>query len=415
MPSIVIAWKDLQILFKDRGAILLMFLLPLIFIVVFSGALAALGDSGNEDSRIPLPVVNLDGAQSSMDLVANLSTAGGISIEPYGGNEASELLDEGSLSRVLTIPFGFTTDLEQGKQVTLVLRNHPDADPQETEAVRLVIDGVARDMALESQIFASLRQMGEMQANAPEAQSAFSVERSMEQARSQFESAEEQPLVSVVQRLPTKPGEEPEEIPEGIQLTVSGFTVLFVFLIAQTTARSIYEEKKAGSFRRLLAAPMSKASLLSGKMLPNFMTALLQTAVIFAFGVIGMRLLGLTPLSLGDAPMLVVLIAVLVALCAVCFGILIAAVARTENQIGGLSALLLWGMAVLGGSFVPLYILERYLGPLPKVVPHYWANSAFNGVLVRGLAFEAVSTELMVLLGFTALFLIVGLWRFDFD
>ena len=415
MPSLVIALKDLQILFKDRGAVLLLFLLPLVFVVVFSGALAALGEAGDEDSRIHLPVVNLDGGEVSEHLIADLGEAGGLEIEHYAENEASTLLEEGEIHRVLIIPATFTTMLEQGEQVTLVLRDHPDADSRESEAVRLVIDGVSRDMALESQILASLRQMGEMQAGEPEAASAFSMERSMDQARMQFEQAEERPLVNLSQRLPAVAGEEPEEIPEGIQLTVSGFTVLFVFLIAQTTARSIYDEKKTGSFRRLLAAPMSKASLLSGKMLPNFMTALLQTAVIFAFGMIGMRLLGLPSLSLGDNPELVALIAIIVALCAVCLGIIIAALARTENQIGGLSTLLLWGMAVLGGSFVPLFILERYLGPVPKIVPHYWANSAFNDVLVRGLGISDVSTELMALLGFSLVFILVGLWRFDFD
>ena len=69
-------------------------------------------------------------------------------------------------------------------------------------------------------------------------------------------------------------------------------TVLFVFLAAQTTARSIYEEKKVGSFRRLMAAPLSKATCWSGKMLPNFIIALVQIAVIFVFGTLGMRLLG---------------------------------------------------------------------------------------------------------------------------
>ncbi len=415
MSSIVIALKDLQILFKDRGAVVLLFLLPLVFVVVFSGALAAIGGVEEEDSRIPLPVVNLDGAAASERLIEDLSDAGGLKLEIYSESQAMDLFEQAEIVRVLIIPVGFSSGLDQGEQVQLSLRSHQDADARKTEAVRLVIEGITRDMALESQIFASLRQMGEMQANNPTAASTFSIERSMEQARKQLESSEERPLIRLNQRLPLSPGEEPEPIPEGIQVTVSGFTVLFVFLIAQTTARSIYEEKKRGSFRRLLAAPLSKAALLSGKMLPNFLTALLQTLVIFAFGVFGMRLMGLTPLSLGDNPVLVVLIAVIVALCAVCLGVLIAAIARTENQIGGISSLLLWGMAVLGGSFIPLYFLERYLGSVTKIVPHYWANSAFNDVLVRGLGLEGVANELAVLLGFTALFIVVGLWRFDYD
>lgn len=204
-------------------------------------------------------------------------------------------------------------------------------------------------------------------------------------------------------------------MPNAIQLSVAGFTIMFVFLTGQTTARSIYDEKRVGSFRRLLAAPISKASLLVGKMIPNFITALVQTAVIFAFGMVGMRLLGLTPLTLGDSPLGVVLVAVLVSLCSSGFGVLIAALARTENQISGLSSVLLWIMGILGGCFVPAFILENFLGPLPMIVPHYWANRAFNDLLVRGSGLADVVTEMVVLLGFTALFFAVGLWRFDFE
>ena len=415
MKTLSIAWKDMQILFKDRGAVVQLFLLPLLFIVVFSGALAAIGSDGEEDTRILLPVVNLDGGEAAQTLLDGLDAAGGVRVERYEQAQAQALLDENKLARVLTIPARFTADIADNHQVTLRFVNHPDADPEETEAVRLVIEGVARDMSLESQILASLQQMGAMQANAPEEFQVFTAERTMAQARSQFERSRTQPLVAVVQTVPGQPEGEREEMPDAVQLAVPGFTVLFVFLTAQATARSIYDEKKVGSFRRLLAAPMSKASLLAGKMIPNFITGLIQTAVIFAFGIIGMRLLGLTPMTLGDAPLAVVIVAVLVALCSSAFGILIAAIARTENQIGGLSSVFLWVMGILGGCFIPLFILENFLGPLPKIVPHYWANRAFNDLLVRGLGLADVTTEMAALLAFTVLFFVIGLWRFDFN
>jgi len=415
MKTLSITFKDLQIFFKDRGAVVQLFLLPLLFIVVFSGALAAIGSGGEEDTRILLPVVDLDGGEAAQTLLDGLDAAGGVRVESYEQAEAQALLDENKLARVLTIPARFTADIADNHQVTLRFVNHPDADPEETEVVRLVIEGVAQDMSLESQILASLQQMGAMQANAPEEFQVFTAERTMAQARSQFERSRTQPLVAVVQTVPGQPEGEREEMPDAVQLAVPGFTVLFVFLTAQATARSIYDEKRVGSFRRLLAAPMSKASLLAGKMIPNFITGLIQTAVIFAFGIIGMRLLGLTPMALGDAPMAVVLIAVAVALCSSAFGILIAAIARTENQIGGLSSLFLWVMGILGGCFIPLFVLENFLGPLPKIVPHYWANRAFNDLLIRGLGLADVTVEMAVLLAFTALFFVIGLWRFDFD
>ena len=413
MKALSITFKDLQIFFKDRGAMLQLFLLPLVFVVVFTGALGAIG-KGEEDARIPLPVVDLDGGELARTLLDNINAAGGVRVEPYAQAEAMALLDENEIDRVLTIPPDFTAGIADGQPVTLRLVSHADADIKQTEAVRLVVEGVANDMALEIQILAALQQMGKMQAGVPESSQAFTVERMQAQARSQFERAQTQPLVTVAQREPGQEVEQEEPLGMG-DIAVPGITVLFVFLMAQTTARSIYDEKKVGSFRRLLAAPMSKVALLGGKMLPNLITGLIQTGVIFAFGIVGLRLLGLTPATLGNEPLATVLVVVLLALCSSAFGILIAALARTEGQIGGLSTLLLWGMGLLGGSVIPLFILERMLGPVPMVVPHYWANRALVDLMLRGLGLADVTVEMAVLLGFTVLFFAIGLWRFEFD
>ena len=45
-------------------------------------------------------------------------------------------------------------------------------------------------------------------------------------------------------------------------------------------------------------------------------------------------------------------------MCSSAFGILIAAFARTESQIGGLSTLLMYGMGLVGGCIIPLFILH---------------------------------------------------------
>lgn len=410
MKALSIALKDMQILFKDRGDMFLLFLLPLFFIVVFSGALSAI-DQETPDTRILLPVVDLDGGESTAKLIAGLDAAGGVRVEPYIDQaEAMALLGENKIQRVLIVPAGFDIDPVAGHTVTLRLVNHPEANLQETETVRLVVDGVAQDMALEGQILAALQQMGDMTAGD---QQAFGVERAQAQARSQFDRAQTQPLVGVNQTIAAQP-EEQEALPSMADVAVPGMAVLFIFVTAQATARSIYEEKRSGSFRRLLAAPMSKATLLAGKMLPNFITALIQAAVIFAFGAIGLQLFGLKPVSLGNDPIALALAIVLIALCSVALGILIAALARTEGQIGGVGSLVIWGAGLIGGSIIPVFVLERF-GVLPKLVPHYWANRALDNLMIRGLGLTDVGTELVVLLGFTALFFVVGLWKFDFN
>ena len=413
MNTLSVAFKDLQIMLKDRGTLFQLFILPLLFILVFSGALSAIGES--EAVTLPtLAVVDLDGGSAAEDLLYKLGLDGSLTIQPTSASEAKSLLDENKIIGYLSIPREFTANLQNSEPVELAFIAGSGSDPQKVEAARLVIESIAADMTLESQIIASLQQMGEMQANAPAEYQVFDTERVLAQAHSQFEIGQTRPLIQVTQSVPQQDSEEISTI-DLSQSTVPGFTVLFVFMAAQTTARSIFEEKKVGTFRRLVAAPLNKAELMIGKILPNFITALVQILVIFAFGSIGMRLLGLTPLPIEKSPLGVVLVAIFLALCSSAFGIAIAGIARTENQIGGLSTLLLWGMGLLGGSMIPLFILDRFLGPIPMIVPHYWANRAFDDLLIRGLGTANVALDLGVLLAFSLLFFVVGLWRFDFE
>jgi ABC-2 type transport system permease protein len=416
MNALSIALKDLLIFVQDRGAVMQLFLLPLVFIVVASGALGAMGQ-GDQDTRIELAVVDLDGGRLAQDFVAALDDAGGVRVKLYEEEQASALMESNQLGRVLTVPTAFSSDVQDGRPVTLRLVNHPDAKAEQTEAVRLVVEGVARDMALELQILAALEQMSEMMADSPpEQQEAFSFDIMQAQARTQFERAAEVPLVSVLQRVPAQAADDRgSEMLNTSTLAVPGMAVLFVFLTAQATAHSIYEEKKCGSFRRLLASPISRVSLLAGKLLPNLITALVQMGVILAFGAFGLRLMGLYPASLGNDPLALLLVVLLIALCSSALGIVIVAFARTENQVGGLSSLFLWVAAIVGGSIIPLFALERFLGPLPRIVPHYWANRALEGVMLRGASLAGVTGELFMLAGFTAVFVAMGLWRFDFD
>ncbi len=314
------------------------------------------------------------------------------------------------------IPEGFSADFTAGTPVELRLVNHPFADINETEALRLAVDGVAQDLALEQQLVASLEQMGQMQAAAAPEQQAFSTDRIVAQAQSQFERADGRPLVAISQVEPGKltAGEQEPQF-SGIQVAVPGFAVLFAFLAAQATAQNVYEEKKYGSFRRLLAAPISKTSLLLGKMALNFLMAVLQLVVIFAVALFIFPLLGLDKLSLGYDPLALILLCLLVAVCSTSLGVLIAALAKTENQIGGLSSLIIWGMGILGGSLVPLFLMSDALNALGKIVPQYWAVNGFYELLVLSGGLSDIVLPLAALLGFSVLFFGVGVWRFDYQ
>ena len=194
-------------------------------------------------------------------------------------------------------------------------------------------------------------------------------------------------------------------------------TVLFVFLAAATVARSIYEERKTGSLRRLVAAPLTRSELLLGKMLPIWLLTLVQIAVIFLFGALILPLLGIGKLGVGESPLAWALTSAVIALCSTSLGIMISALAKSEGQISGLSNALLWVAGFLGGALIPSFMIQQIpmLNVLSRLVPQSWATRAYYDILARGAGLAQVLPSLGMLLVFSAVFFFIGLRRFKFE
>jgi len=413
MNALHVAMKDLQILFKDRGEILQMFLIPLAFIFAISMAVPPIETTGKPAT---LPVVNLDpGGEASQALIDGLNADGKVQVELHEQGEAQALLEGRQIFNLLTIPAGFSQDTAAGRPVALQLLNHPNADDTTTQLLLRVINGVAQVSSLQAELVAGLGQMGEMQAAGSAESQAFTPERNVAQAMSQFERSKTSPLV-VVEKTQPQALSEAIKNPNWVQQNIPGYTIIMVFGLAVTTAMSVYNEKKVGSFRRLLASPISRPALLAGKMLPNFVMALILIAVIFAVSILLMPLVGLERVTLGNDPLAFVVVSLMVALCSTSFGVFIAALTRTEGQISAIGNVGVWLLGFLGGCLLPPFVLEFMgLGGISKAVPHYWAITAYQDLMVRGRGLADVTTPLLALLAFSALFFAVGVWRFKFE
>jgi ABC-2 type transport system permease protein len=407
-----VAQKDLKILLRDRGTMTYLFALPLLFMLAFGGAFGV-GSTPKEEA-IPLPIVNLDaGSEESGTLLEALNQNGGIEYELYEEGDGKTALERGSIKRLLTIPADYGADLRAGQVVTLHLVNAADASATKSEAVHRVVSGVAADLSLQSQLISSFRQMADMQGGAAPEQGAFTTEIIIEQAQSQFERSRTEPLLGLEEVWSQHRLEQDEGEPNPGTLYVPGFIVLFLFLSAGTTAQSIYGEKKLGSFRRLLAAPVGKLAILGGKMVPNLITGLIQTVVLLSAGAYLLPLMGVEGMELGNDPLALVLVCAILLLCATSLGALIAGLARTEAQVSAVSQVVLWicGFAAI---WLDKITLSSPLDVISQLIPHTWAHGAFMELFVRGAGVADIVPSLTVLLGFTIAFFAVGLWRFDY-
>jgi ABC-2 type transport system permease protein len=407
-----IARKDLMILWRDRGALAAMFVLPLAFILVLGVATAPMY-APPSDSRTRLPVVNLDGGEAGQRLLDVLDQQNGIEVVLTSEDQAMAWMHDRTEGRLLIIPANMTSDLAARNKIVLRFLVHPDWAGERTDALQRTIDGAALGITMETQLLDSLSQMGKMELLNPPEERAFTPDVIVAQAQSQMERSKTDPLISVVQVKPASL--VASDNPSALEQNVPGYAVLFVFLTAQVTAESIYREKVDGTFRRLLAAPVARLSVLIGKLIPNLIMAVLQMCVLLAVGTLVLPALGLGEMGLGHDPLALILLVMVVALCSTSFGILIAALAHTDGQIGGLSSLLLWSMGALGGCLFPSFLLGGALDAIGRVVPHHWAVNAFLDLLARGRGLADIRTSLLVLCGFSVAFFAIGLWRFDFD
>ena len=423
-------WKDLKILLKDFGGLATLFLMPTMFIFVMTLALGGLF-SDDDDNPIEILVVNDDTGTIGAQIVEGLQATEGFAVETEWDGaaltraRAEALIADQERSIAVIIPADFSDTIQNS-----VFDTPTDETPQKAQ-IDLVVDP-----ALSSQFvgpvkgtLAGLSQQAMMTSVAPRGIDLF-LDQIDQTAGASLptetrESLREQALrstagggitgsvVEVVQMQPE--GMEIEQFPNSVQQNVPGWTLFGVFFISQTLATSLLEEKKVGTFRRLLVAPMSRAALLLGKLTPFLIVNLVQIILMFAVGVFIMPLVGAPKLELGQHPEALILISLAASLAATGLGLLIAALAKTAEQISGLGTLLVVTMAALGGVMVPRYIMPDFMQTVGLITPHAWALTAYQDVLVRGYDVARILPEVAALMGFAVVFFGVALWRFKWD
>ena len=403
-------WKDLKILFKDPGGIATLFLMPIMFIIVMSTALQGLFNTGIDTQPRRLPVVNLDRGEYAAKVIDALDNIDGIKVETTWKEETltrervEALVTAGDQSVAVLFPADFSAQIEARAEdddatATIELIADPAVSTQFIAPIQGMVLGAAERVA---EIEVAQARIAESLADAfaqlpPE----------MQPASGQI--AVEMDGTSVVALRQVAPAEMKIEIePDTYQQNVPGYTVLGVFFIVGTMASSILSEKREGTFRRLLVAPLPKPILLAGKILPYYLINLIQIAIMFG---VAHLLFGV---ALGD-PVALAAISMALAAAATGLGIMIAALGKTDTQIGGLTSLLTLTMSALGGCLMPTYIMPSFLQTLSRFIPHAWAMQGFQDVLVRGYGLAGILPEAGILLGFAGVFFLIGVWRFRFD
>jgi ABC-2 type transport system permease protein len=416
--------KDWQVLVRDRGGMISLFLMPIMFILVMSAAQQQMFEPASNDNPLEILVVNNDAGDLADEAIEALQSVDGIiAISEFEEVQldrrgAENLIVDNLFNVAVVFPADFS-----GK--VLAAANDPDADQavvdfiadpstsyQFLAPVRGALEGFIREQAAYAQMPLRLESGFEsLAAGMPAEQAPF-----VKEIGTQFiagltsgSDAGEISNLGVRFEQSAPAAYQVEKFPTAAEQNVPGYTLFGVFFIIQVLATSILREKQDGTFRRLLVAPLPQTALLLGKLLPYYVVNLIQVASMFAIGhfVFGMRL--------GNSPAGMIVVTLATSAAATGLGLLVASLGKTPEQVGGLSTLLAVTLAAVGGMMVPTFTMPEIMQTIARISPHNWALAGYQDVIVRGLGLADVWLETGVLAGFALVFFLFAVWRFRFQ
>ncbi len=373
-----IATKDLRERLRDRSAYIMGIVAPLALALIFGFALNPLK---NYEFSATYAVVDLDGSEVSrlfvddvlrqapgVEVLQLATTEEGLALVESDGNPFAET--EGTTADALyIIPRGFGADVQSEREVDLQVVGNAMAESNAGIAVALA-QGYASELTSVRITVATVE--GLLQREVDRFTTGLAV------------------LATPYPTTITDISAETKQL-DGITFYAAGMAIFFLFFSVQFGVTSLLEERQAGTLSRLLAAPISKRSIITGKLISAFLVGIVSVAVLMIA----------TTLVL-DAdwgnPVGVALLVVAAVLSAMGITALISSFARTAEQATSMVTVAGVILGFLGGTFFDVAQAGGIVADLRFVSPHAWFMQGLADLSAGDLG--VVVVPVLVLLAF---------------
>lgn len=353
--------KEIRHILRDRRTMLILFGMPLIMMLLFGFAIS----TDVKDVR----------------LVAVTTPADHLTQRMLTRLDASEYF-------ILTHTVQTTAEAEQlirNGQADIAIVFSPrfaDRLPKSQGQVQLILDGADPNQASMQGAYATQI----LQAGMAEAMSAAHVPQSTE----------------IITRLLYNP-----QMKSAYNFVPGIMGLLLLLICAMMTSVSIVREKERGTMEVLLVSPIRPLLILIAKAVPYFLLSII--ILLFILGISNFVLK--VPVS-GNL-LAILTLCLLYIFLALCLGLLISVVAKTQLQ-----ALLISGMLMLmpnlllSGMIYPIESMPLPLQWFSAIIPARWFIAAIRKLMVMGVGLQMVGRELLILTAMSLLILGIALKKF---
>ena len=187
-----------------------------------------------------------------------------------------------------------------------------------------------------------------------------------------------------------------------ISFYAAAIGVMFLLFTASGSAGALLDEAESGTLERVLSTRVTMTRLLAGKLVFNTALAFVQLTVMFLWGWAVFKLDFFNHLP-GFAVM-----GIVTAFAVAAFGLLLASTCKTRAQLGALSTLLILIMSSVGGSMFPRFLMPESMQKAGLMTINAWAIDGFEKVFWRDLPVKELWPQVAVLLGIGIVLFVVA-------
>jgi ABC-2 type transport system permease protein len=350
--------KDLLLLTRDRGALFISLVVPVLMVVIIATALQ------HDRARMRVPVVDEDQGPVARTFIKLLSEHA--TVVTVSRPEAEQMVrDRNTAVAAIVFPEHLSKSYLQGRTVEILLLTDParGSDVEQVKVMLLLMD--KRAAALADPL------------------------------------AEERLSLHEVSLTGTR------DTHSAFEQTVPGYSLMFVLLaVIFGTATGMHDERAWGTLSRLLIAPSRFTSLLVGKLLVRFVAGVAQLLILLVFGHL------LFGVSLGPSPLALLVMVAAIVFPIVGLGMLAAGLAGTREQTLPIGLGLVLAFSCLGGLWWPPWVTPEWMQRVSSMVFTTWSMHGLRDLMLRDRGLAALPGTASVLVANGILMLAVGLALF---
>ena len=403
-----IGWINFK---RDRVVQALTFLLPILFFSIFA---IVFGNQQNPTRKMRVAVVDEDRSAYSARVVSALAAEGGLQVRTHTGTAADgpvldraaaeALVRNGDVPVAVVFPAGlgaaraFWSDRSRSGPKVLLLADVSDpVAPQMIQGLLQKVSFTAAPEMLASEGMAMFEKFGGPLTPAQQ-QSRDQWLAEMKNAPAGGDAAPAMGFATeIVNVLQPDQGDTAT-----IAFYAAGIGVMFLLFSSASAGGSLLDEEETGTLGRLVESRAGMSGVLIGKWLFVLLMGCVQLTVMFIWGavVFGLPLTSHLP---GFAVM-----TLFTAAAASGFGLVLATLSRTRQQLSGISTIVILTMSAVGGSMFPRFLMSETMQQFGLVTFNAWALDGYLKVFWRNAPITDLWPQVLVLGALTGIFLLLS-------